>query len=72
MIVGFRPAKVKIQPNMPVTVDFPLVPATAMPAPLLLNKIEFSSALDNRRHPSSFAFLTSGTVSSTAADVTKI
>jgi hypothetical protein len=52
---------------MPVTVDLPLVPATAIPAPLVLNRIELSSARVSLRQPSSAARAISGTLSSTAA-----
>ena len=37
MTVGSRPASCRIQPIMPVTVDLPLVPPTAMPRGAALN-----------------------------------
>src|SRR5829696_3628271 len=70
MTVGWRCVACRIQPIMPVTVDFPLVPPTAT-----LRCASFSSWARNCGRvrcvrPSSRARTTSGTVSSTAAEVT--
>ena len=72
MIVGSRPVACNIQPSMPVTVDLPLVPAIAIPAPLVLKRMELSSARVRRRQPSALACAISGTVSSIAAEATTI
>jgi hypothetical protein len=72
MIVGSRPAASRIQPIMPVVVDFPLVPPTAMPSGAALNSRASSSARRSAGMPSRRAATTSGTVSSTAAEVTRI
>ena len=72
MIVGSPPAWVRIQPIIPVTVDLPLVPPTAIPTGAALNKAESSSARLIRAQPSSRARTTSGTVSSTAAEATSV
>ncbi len=57
---------------MPVTVDLPLVPPTAMPSGAALNSSASSSGRAIRGAPSSAARTTSGTVSSIAAEVTTI
>ncbi len=57
---------------MPVTVDLPLVPPTAMPMGAALNNKARSSARLMRFRPSAFAFTMSGTWSSIAAVATKI
>ena len=72
MIVGSRPASCMIQPSMPVTVDLPLVPPTAMPVSAALNRVASSSARVMRGQPSSRARTTSGTVSSIAAEATSV
>jgi hypothetical protein len=72
MIVGSRPARCMIQPSMPVTVDLPLVPPTAMPVGAALNSVASSSARVMRGQPSSLARTTSGTVSSIAAEATRV
>ena len=71
-IVGFLPARCRIQPIMPVVVDFPLVPATPMPQTDGLNSSARSFARVVTAAPMRRAACTSGTVSSTAAEVTKI
>ncbi len=72
MIVGSRPAACKIQPIMPVVVDLPLVPPTAMLSGAALNSSASSSARVVMVAPTRRAACTSGTVSSTAAEVTRI
>ena len=72
MIVGSRPAWVMIQPVMPVTVDLPEVPPMAIPKGAALNNVARSCARLMRGQPSSFARITSGTVSSTAAEATSV
>ena len=72
MIVGSRPVAVMIQPSIPVTVDFPLVPPTAIPCGAALNRVASSSARLIREQPSSRARTTSGTLSSTAAEATSV
>jgi hypothetical protein len=72
MMVGSSPASVNIQPIMPVTVDFPLVPPTATLRGALLNKSASSSARVMRAQPKAFALATSGTLSSIAADAIRI
>jgi hypothetical protein len=70
MIVGARPAAWRIQPSIAVTVDLPLVPATATPVPAALNSEALSWARVIRGQPSSPARTISGTLSSTAAEAT--
>ena len=72
MIVGSRPACCRIQPIMPVVVDLPLVPPTAMLCGAALKSWASNSARRITGTPSRRAACTSGTVSSTAADVTRI
>jgi len=61
-----------IQPIMPVTVDLPLVPPTAMDCGAALNSVASNCARLIRAQPSSSARTTSGTVSSTAAEATSV
>ena len=72
MTVGSRPVACRIQPIMPVVVDLPLVPATPMALGAALNSSASSSARSISRARTRRAACTSGTVSSTAADVTTI
>jgi len=72
MMVGSRPARCRTHPAMPVVVDLPLVPPMAMPVGAALNSSANSSARVMRASPSRAAARTSGTVSSTAADATRI
>ena len=58
---GRGPVAWRIQPIMPVTVDLPLVPPTAMPIGAALNSSASSSARLIRSRPSAFAFTMSGT-----------
>ena len=67
------PARCRIQPIMPVVVDLPLVPATPMLRRAALNSSASScGAGDQAGAPTRRAACTSGTVSSTAAEVTTI
>jgi hypothetical protein len=72
MIVGFFPARCRIQPSMPTVVDLPLVPATPTLKAAELKSSARSFARVMTAAPIRRAACTSGTVSSTAADVTKI
>ncbi len=71
MIVGACRTAWRIQPSIPVTVDLPLVPPTAIPVGAALNRPESSSARVIRRQPSSLARTISGTLSSIAAEATR-
>ena len=71
-MVGSCPASDRIQPIIPVVVDLPLVPPTAMLRAAPLNRSAKSSARVIRVAPTLNAAATSGTVSSTAADATRI
>ena len=66
--VGSRPAWCMIHAIIPVTVDLPEVPPTAIEHVARLNNCDNSSARLNRAQPSSRARATSGTLSSIAAD----
>src|SRR3546814_14812605 len=68
--VGARPRLCRIQPIMPVVVDLPLVPPTAMPVGAALNRRARSWGRVICLVPRRRAAWTSGTVSATAADVT--
>ncbi len=57
---------------MPVVVDFPLVPATPTDSGAALNSSASSSAREMIAAPARRAAWTSGTVSSTAPDATRI
>ena len=57
---------------MPVVVDLPLVPATPIADGASLKSWASSSARDRRAAPTSAAAITSGTLSSTAAEATRI
>ena len=57
---------------MPVTVDLPLVPPTAMLVAAAFRSSASSSGRALRGRPSSFARTTSGTLSSTAAEATSV
>ena len=70
--VGSRPQACRIQPIMPVTVDFPLVPATPIGSVLALNSDASSSGRLSRSAPTRSAATISATLASTAADATTI
>ena len=72
MTVGLRLSLCMIQAIIPVTVDLPLVPATPMRQEAALNIAALSSARVMRVQPNTRARATSGTVSSIAAEATKI
>ena len=55
MTVGLRPARCRIQAIMPVTVDFPLVPATPMLCGAALNRSASTAARLMRRAPAARA-----------------
>ena len=72
MIVGRLPARSRIQPIMPTVVDLPLVPATPTLKSARLNSSASSFARVMMVAPTRRAACTSGTVSSTAVEVTRI
>src|SRR5215467_10853892 len=72
MIVGLLPAQCKIHPIMPTVVDLPLVPATPTPKVAPLKSWARSLARVVMATPIRRAACTSGTVCSTAVEVTKI
>ena len=72
MIVGLLPARCRIQPIMPTVVDLPLVPATPTLTAARLNSSASSLARVVMAAPIRRAACTSGTVSSTAVEVTRI
>src|ERR1019366_1937066 len=72
MMVGSCPARSRIQPIMPVVVDLPLVPATPMRWAAALNSSASSSARVMMARSSRRADWTSGMLSSTAPDITRI
>ena len=72
MMVGLFPARCRIQPIMPTVVDFPLVPATPTLKAAALKSSARSFARVVTAAPMRRAACTSGMVSSTAAEVTRI
>jgi hypothetical protein len=70
--VGLRPAWWRIDASIPVTVLLPLVPATPIRVGAALNRLLSSSARVMAAAPIRRAAMTSGMVSSTAAEVTRI
>jgi len=72
MTVGRRPTDSRIQPIIPVVVDFPLVPATPTAIGAALNSCASNSARLTIGAPMRRAATTSGTLSSTAAEITTI
>ncbi len=72
MTVGSSPAWARMVPIMPVVVDLPLVPATPTRSPAALNNSESSSGRVTIVAPTRRAACTSGTLSSMAAETTRI
>ncbi len=72
MTVGCSPARSSIQPIMPVVVDLPLVPATPIRNGAALKSSASNSARVTIGAPMRRAATTSGTVSSTAAEITTV